>query len=82
MPFQVVEEFLQVRVIKVSSLDFSQEWLCGAVHAQVLAEACKVIDGLALPKHSKCGVVGELFANDIGEDVVELVMFLSREDVP
>jgi len=48
----------------------------------VLAEAHKVIAGLALPQHSKCSVVGESFADDIGEDVVELHMFLPRGDVP
>jgi len=48
----------------------------------VLAEVCKVVDGLALPKHSECGVIGKSFADNVGEDVVELVVFLSRGDVP
>ena len=48
----------------------------------MLAEACEVIDGFALPKHLECGVVGESFTDNIGEDMIELSMFLSRGDVP
>jgi len=82
VPFQVVEEFLQVRIVKVSSLDLPREPLCSTVHAQMLAEAHKVIDGLALPKHPECGVIGELFTDNVGEDVVKFTMFLSRGDIP
>ena len=48
----------------------------------MLAETCEIIDGLALPKHSECSVIGELFVNDVGEDMVELVVFLLRRDIP
>ena len=82
MPFQIVKEFLQVCIVEVSGLDFSRESLCSTVHAQVLAEVCKVVDGLTLPKHSEYGIIGELFANNVGEDMVELIVFLSRGDVP
>ena len=43
----------------------------------MLAEACEVVDGLTLPKHSKCGVVRELLVDNIGEDMIEFIMFLS-----
>jgi len=56
--------------------------LSGAIHAEVLAEVREVIDGLALTKHSKCGVVGELLVNNIGEDMIELLVFLLGGDVP
>jgi len=77
-----MEQFFQVCIVKVGGLDFPRESLCCAVHAEVLAEACEIIDGLALPKHSKCSVVGKLFMDNVGEDMVELIVFLSRGDVP
>ena len=82
MPLQVVEKFLQVHVIKVSDLDFSGESLCCTVHAEVLAESHEVVARLALPKHPECSVIGELFMDNIGEDIINLPMFLMGEDVP
>ena len=46
----------------------------------MLAEAHEIIDRFTLSKHLKCSVIGKLFADNVGKDVVEFAMFLSGQD--